>query len=107
MIVERSMHEGWLSNTYVVADELGGSAVMIDAGGPVEPLLSTIRRGQFNLNHVLLTHHHHDHVAELGDIPPSRIISNVAKHFDKYRLCKLIQQGDRSSPLRPQRIQPV
>src|SRR5437660_8770220 len=62
------MHEGWLSNTYVVADELGGSAVMIDAGGPVEPLLSTIRRGQFNLNHVLLTHHHHDHVAELDAV---------------------------------------
>src|ERR1035437_2477023 len=39
MIVERSMSDQWLSNTYVVADELGGHAVMIDAGGPVAPLL--------------------------------------------------------------------
>ena len=39
MIVERSMNESWLSNTYLVADELGSQATMIDAGGPVEPCL--------------------------------------------------------------------
>ena len=68
MIVERSMSDPWLSNTYVVADEIGGSAVMIDAGGPVAPLVEFLRRGQLTLTHVLLTHHHHDHVAELGDV---------------------------------------
>jgi hydroxyacylglutathione hydrolase len=68
MIVERSMSEGWLSNTYVVGDEPGGHAVMIDAGGPVKPLLEYLDRGQFTLSHVLLTHHHHDHVAELDKV---------------------------------------
>jgi glyoxylase-like metal-dependent hydrolase (beta-lactamase superfamily II) len=68
VIVERSMHDQWLSNTYVVADELGGSAVMIDAGGPVQPLLDFMRRGQFTLTHILLTHHHFDHVAELDQV---------------------------------------
>jgi hydroxyacylglutathione hydrolase len=68
MIIERSMHDDWLSNTYLVADELGGPAVLIDAGGPVQPLLDTARRGGFVLTHVLLTHHHHDHVAELDKI---------------------------------------
>jgi hydroxyacylglutathione hydrolase len=68
MIVERSMSDPWLSNTYVVADELGGSAVMVDAGGPVEPLFDYLRRGQMQLTHVLLTHHHHDHVAELDAV---------------------------------------
>jgi hydroxyacylglutathione hydrolase len=65
MIVERSMSDQWLSNTYVVADELGGSAVMVDAGGPVAPLFEFLHRGQLTLTHLLLTHHHHDHVAEL------------------------------------------
>ena len=59
------MSEDWLSNTYLVADELGGHAVMIDAGGPVAPLLDLLERGQLTLTHVLLTHHHHDHVAEV------------------------------------------
>ncbi|MGB9185568.1 MAG: MBL fold metallo-hydrolase [Solirubrobacteraceae bacterium] len=68
MIVERSMSDPWLSNTYVVADELGGHAVMIDAGGPVAPLLEYLQRGQLTLTHVLLTHHHHDHVAELDTV---------------------------------------
>jgi hydroxyacylglutathione hydrolase len=68
MIVERSMSDPWLSNTYVVADEPGGHAVMIDAGGPVAPLLDYLRRGQLELTHVLLTHHHHDHVAELDAV---------------------------------------
>jgi hydroxyacylglutathione hydrolase len=68
VIVERSMSDQWLSNTYVVADELGGSAVMVDAGGPVAPLLDYLKRGQFQLTHVLLTHHHHDHVADLDAV---------------------------------------
>jgi hydroxyacylglutathione hydrolase len=68
VIVERSMSDPWLSNTYIVADELGGHAVMVDAGGPVGPLLEFLRRGQFTLTHVLLTHHHHDHVAELDAV---------------------------------------
>ena len=62
------MSDGWLSNTYVVGDEIGGSAVMVDAGGPVAPLLEFLRRGQLTLTHVLLTHHHHDHVAELDAV---------------------------------------
>ncbi len=59
------MSDQWLSNTYVVADEIGGSAVMVDAGGPVAPLVEYISRGQLHLTHILLTHHHHDHVADL------------------------------------------
>ena len=62
------MHDQWLSNTYAVADELGGHAVMIDAGGPVQPLLQFLSRGPFELTHVLLTHHHHDHIAELDQV---------------------------------------
>src|SRR5947209_11793603 len=68
MIIERSMNEQWLSNTYLVADELGSHAVMIDAGGPVAPLLDVLQRMRFELTHILLTHHHHDHVAELDQV---------------------------------------
>jgi hydroxyacylglutathione hydrolase len=68
VIIERSMHEQFLSNTYLVADELGAHAVMIDAGGPVEPLLDVLNRMRFQLTHVLLTHHHYDHVAELNRV---------------------------------------
>ena len=62
------MNDDWLSNTYLVGDEPGGVGVLIDAGGPVAPLLSAIGEYDLTLTHVLLTHHHHDHIAELGDV---------------------------------------
>jgi hydroxyacylglutathione hydrolase len=68
MIVERTMSDGFLTNNYLVADEPGGVAVMIDAGGPVAPLLDYLTRGQLRLTHVLLTHHHGDHVVELDAV---------------------------------------
>jgi glyoxylase-like metal-dependent hydrolase (beta-lactamase superfamily II) len=65
MILERSMSDGFLTNTYLVADESGGTAVVIDAGGPLAPLLDALERERLTLTHVLLTHHHYDHVVEL------------------------------------------
>ena len=84
MILERSMNDQFLSNTYVVADEDGGTAVMIDAGGPVAPLLQAIGDRDLNLSHVLLTHHHYDHVCELDQV--------LARHPDAE---VLIHPGER------------
>jgi hydroxyacylglutathione hydrolase len=58
------MHPEWLSNAYLVADEPGGHGVIIDSGGPPEPLLEAVERHELTVGHLLLTHHHHDHVAE-------------------------------------------
>ena len=58
------MQADWLSNTYLVADAEGGSALVIDAGGPCAPLLEAAERLGVNVQKLLLTHHHHDHVAE-------------------------------------------
>ena len=68
MIIERSRNGEWLSNTYLVADEQSRQAVLIDAGGPVEPLLDRLAGMSGELTRVLVTHHHRDHVAELEQI---------------------------------------
>jgi hydroxyacylglutathione hydrolase len=65
MILERSMSDGWLSNTYLVAAEAGGDAFLVDAGGPLDPLFAAADEHDLTVTHILLTHHHHDHVAEL------------------------------------------
>ncbi len=64
MIVEKTMHPGWLSNTYLVADKPGGHAVLIDTGGPSAPILRHIEDLRLTVTHILCTHHHYDHVAE-------------------------------------------
>ena len=68
MLVERSMSEGFLSNTYLVASEAGGEALFVDAGGPTEPLFAAVVAHGLTPVAVLLTHHHHDHVCDLGAI---------------------------------------
>jgi hydroxyacylglutathione hydrolase len=65
VIVEHATHPQFLSNTYLVADGAGGPAFFIDAGGPVEGLIATADRLGLEPTHVLLTHHHFDHVSEV------------------------------------------
>ncbi len=64
MVLERAMHPQFLSNTYLVGQE-GGSGFFVDAGGPVTELIEAARRNSVTPTHVLLTHHHYDHVCEL------------------------------------------
>jgi hydroxyacylglutathione hydrolase len=64
MIVERAMNKQFLSNTYLVSDGEGGPAFFVDAGGPVKPLIAAAERLGLTPTHVLLTHHHFDHVSE-------------------------------------------
>ena len=58
------MHPDWLSNAYVLAAAEGGEAAIVDSGGPSEELIAAIERHGLTPTHLLLTHHHHDHVAE-------------------------------------------
>jgi hydroxyacylglutathione hydrolase len=69
VLVERSLHPRYLSNAYLVADEEGGSAVYVDSGAPLEPLLKAAKQWRVDPAAVLRTHSHADHVeheAELG-----------------------------------------
>jgi hydroxyacylglutathione hydrolase len=83
MIVERSMHPDWLSNTYLVAAGPQGDGFLVDAGGPVRPLLDKAGADGIAITHVLLTHHHHDHVAELGAVTNRFPDAQVLIHPDE------------------------
>jgi glyoxylase-like metal-dependent hydrolase (beta-lactamase superfamily II) len=62
MIIEKTMSDGWLSNTWLVGDRPGGHAVLIDTGGPMGPIVKAIEEHRLTVSHVLCTHHHIDHV---------------------------------------------
>ncbi len=74
------MSPQFLSNTYLVAREEGGEALFVDAGGPLEPLFDAVERHRLVPTAVLLTHHHFDHVSELGAIreryPDVRVLAD-------------------------------
>ena len=56
------MHPRYLSNAYVVADDPGGTAVFVDSGSPLEPLLAAVERWRVRPVAILRTHAHADHV---------------------------------------------
>jgi glyoxylase-like metal-dependent hydrolase (beta-lactamase superfamily II) len=63
VIFARSFHSGWLSNAYLVGDREGGTAVVVDTGAPMEPLLDALRKHRLRLAAILCTHRHGDHTA--------------------------------------------
>ena len=66
MLIERSLDPGWLSNAYLVADEVGGTAVFVDSGAPLQPLHDAVGRNRLTVPHLLTTHADPDHVAGDG-----------------------------------------
>jgi hydroxyacylglutathione hydrolase len=64
MRIEHWRHPRWLSNTYLVYDRPGGKAVLVDAGAALDPVRARVESLQLDVTHLLLTHHHHDHVSE-------------------------------------------
>ena len=91
MIVERSLLPDFLTNTYLVG-EPGGTAFFVDAGGPVAPLIEVAEREGMTPTHVLLTHHHYDHVLALPELlerwPDIEVLIHPAER-------ELVDAGDR------------
>jgi hydroxyacylglutathione hydrolase len=67
LIVARTENPQWLSNAYLVADEAGGTGVLIDGNDDLEPLLERAERDEIEITHILVTHPHLDHVAGLAE----------------------------------------
>jgi len=62
------MHPRYLSNAYVIADQRGGTAVFVDSGAPLTPLLTFVSQQGLTPTHVLRTHSHQDHVLYEDDL---------------------------------------
>jgi glyoxylase-like metal-dependent hydrolase (beta-lactamase superfamily II) len=67
MIIQRVEHPDWLSNAYLVVDEPGGHGVLVDGNGVIDPLLERVEREGTRITHVLVTHHHADHVVDVEE----------------------------------------
>ncbi len=62
MILQRVEQADWLSNAYLVVDRPGGSGVLVDSNSVTDPLVERAERERTEITHILLTHHHYDHV---------------------------------------------
>ena len=76
------MDAGWLSNAYLVYDEPGGTALFVDSGAPLEPLLEVGERERLTPTHVLRTHAHSDHVAHEAELGLPVVIESLDETVD-------------------------
>jgi hydroxyacylglutathione hydrolase len=70
VILQRVENPEYLSNAYLVVDEIGGHGVLIDSNGSqvTEPLVERAEREGTEITHLLLTHHHWDHVLDVDEL---------------------------------------
>lgn len=68
VLVERNMHPKWLSNAYAVADASGGTAVFVDSGADLAPLVAAVEGWGATPAAILRTHAHEDHVTWEDDL---------------------------------------
>ena len=70
MILQRVENPEFLSNAYLIVDEPGGHGVLVDSNGSqiTEPLVERVEREGTEITHVLLTHHHWDHVLDVEQL---------------------------------------
>ena len=73
------MHPDWLSNAFAVADAEGGTAVFVDSGADVGPLVAAVERWGATPVAILRTHSHHDHVVHEADLADRYAIDVIAE----------------------------
>ena len=99
MIVERTENPTWLSNAYLVADEEGGTGVLIDGNEELGPLLDRAERDGIEITHILVTHPHHDHVAGLAEAskrlggPPAVAHPDAAAEIEGLEISQTLEDG--------------
>jgi glyoxylase-like metal-dependent hydrolase (beta-lactamase superfamily II) len=79
-----------MTNTYIIADDNTGEAVVIDPADEGNRIASEIEKRGWRLVSIWLTHAHFDHiagVAELADI--STPVPPIALHADDYQLWRM------------------
>jgi hydroxyacylglutathione hydrolase len=62
MILDRVEHSAFTSNSYLLAEGPDGAGVLVDGHGEGAPLLERIERERIDIQEIVLTHHHGDHV---------------------------------------------
>jgi glyoxylase-like metal-dependent hydrolase (beta-lactamase superfamily II) len=73
------MHPDWLSNSFAIADREGGTALFVDSGADVAPLVAAVEEWGATPAVLLRTHSHHDHVVHEHELRARYGIEVVAE----------------------------
>jgi hydroxyacylglutathione hydrolase len=97
VIVERAEHPDWLSNAYLFAE--GTTGVLVDNNGAGRPLHELADREGIEITHILLTHHHYDHVIGVAELKerfgvPVLAHAKVAEELEDGLVDQTLEDGE-------------
>jgi hydroxyacylglutathione hydrolase len=79
VLIAKSMHPDWLSNSFAIADREGGTALFVDSGADVGPLVAAVEAWGATPAAILRTHSHHDHVVHEHELRARYDIEVIAE----------------------------
>ena len=65
MILEKIVESCMGENTYVVGDEKTKKCIVIDPGANFVDIMSVVKKNNLNVEYVVLTHGHGDHITNV------------------------------------------
>lgn len=68
MIIKRLVVGPLEENTYIIGDEKTKKAIVIDPGDEPDRIMDVIKKNDFQVDTIICTHAHFDHIGAAGDI---------------------------------------
>jgi hydroxyacylglutathione hydrolase len=93
MIIETRAVEPFFKNGFVVGCEDTREAIVIDPGDEVELLIEAVRQHGLQVQHILLTHAHMDHVTGVGRARAAFGVKVGLHKADNFLYEAVVQQG--------------
>ncbi|MDU9051440.1 MAG: MBL fold metallo-hydrolase [Clostridioides difficile] len=85
MIIKKFVDSYFGVNTYVLGDEKTKKCAVIDPGGSLVETLSFVKENELNIEYIILTHGHGDHIGYVKDIK-EKTGAKVVAHVDEKEL---------------------
>lgn len=88
MMLFKQIKVGPMQNfSYIIADETTREAAVVDAGWDIDKLIDTSKKEWLNVNKIILTHSHYDHIQKVDELA-SKTNAKVLFHEDDYEEIK-------------------
>lgn len=77
----------YAANCYILVDEITNKSIIVDPGGSADDLLEFVERNKLQVEYIVLTHGHADHIGGVNELQESLNIPIMA-HIDEEELLK-------------------
>ena len=91
MIIDKIVEPYFGENMYILIDEETKKCAVVDPGGASDKILTYLKKNSLELEYILLTHGHGDHIGAVNYIK-SKTNATIVAHSDEKDLLNLLDE---------------